>query len=462
MNDERSRTRQAVVCGTDFTQHARDAADVAARLAVALGRPLLLVHGSADAAAGPGTGAAAKAAVKAAVAARRDALKAEAVRLRTTGATVVDELHGGHADDVLIERAGACDATMIVLGSLGTRSAPRHRLGSIAERTAEAAPVPTLVVRRADALLAWLRGDAPLGVFLGFDYTVPAEAAITWVRELRRAGPCRVTVAYANWPDERERLGFPRNPSAPRNPEPVQDALERSLRARVSALVGDDARVIVQAARGRADLALLEMASEAQADLIVTGTHQQKGIGRLLYPSVSRGLLQAALVSVVTVPAVQALKRVPPVPVLRRVLVATDFSPLAARAIAHAFAVAEPGGVVQVVHVCHPLALAGGEFETGIGPSARHASYVRACERKLRALVPEEAPALGIGAEVAVVEDEEPAAAICRQAERFGADVIVLGSQGRSALARVMLGSVAQSVMASSKRPVFVVRAPRN
>jgi nucleotide-binding universal stress UspA family protein len=299
-------------------------------------------------------------------------------------------------------------------------------------------------------------------VFLGFDYTVPAEAALTWARELRRAGPCRVTVAYANWPDERERLGFPRDPSAARNPEPVQDALERSLRARVSALVGDDVRVVVQAARGRADLALLELATEAQADLIVTGTHQQKGLSRLLNPSVSRGLLHAALVSVVTVPAAQALRRVPPVPVFRRVMVATDFSPLGNRAIAHAFAVAQPGGLVQIVHVVHPLALAGGEFESSPGPSAGHASYVRACERKLRGVVPDEAESLGLGAEVAVVEDEDPAAAICRQAELFGADVIVMGSQGRSALARVMLGSVAQSVMASSKRPIFIVRAPKS
>jgi nucleotide-binding universal stress UspA family protein len=62
---------------------------------------------------------------------------------------------------------------------------------------------------------------------------------------------------------------------------------------------------------------------------------------------------------------------------------------------------------------------------------------------------------------MAVVEHEDPAAGITREAERFGADVIVMGSQGRSALGRVVLGSVAQSVMASSKRPVFIVRAPR-
>jgi len=455
---QRSRVRHAVVCGTDFTRPARVAADVAAGLSVALGLPLLLVHASGDASAGPRASAAT---ARALLASRRADLTTEAVRLRAVGASVIDELHTGHADDVLIRRAKACDAKLIVVGSLGTRSATRHQLGSVSERTAEAAPMPTLVVRRAEPILAWLRGERPLTVFLGFDYSVPAEAALTLVRELMRAGTCHVTVAYANWPDERERLGFPPDPSATVNPALVQDALERSLRTRVAALVGEEARVVVQPARGRADLELVELAAAAQADLIVTGTHQRKGLGRLLTPSVSRGLLRASPVSVVTVPSSLAAKRVPPVPALRRVLVATDFSVLGNRAIAHAFAVARPGGLVQIVHVVHPLALAGGEFESSLGPSARHASHVRACGRKLSDLVPDEAVALGLTAEVMVVEGEDPAAAICRQAEVFAADVIVMGTQGRSALSRVMLGSVAQAVLASSKRPVFIVRSPK-
>ena len=43
-------------------------------------------------------------------------------------------------------------------------------------------------------------------------------------------------------------------------------------------------------------------------------------------------------------------------------------------------------------------------------------------------------------------------------AERFGADLICMGSRGRSGLTKVLLGSVAQGVMAQSKRPVLVLR----
>ena len=57
-----------------------------------------------------------------------------------------------------------------------------------------------------------------------------------------------------------------------------------------------------------------------------------------------------------------------------------------------------------------------------------------------------------------MTEHTQPAMAICQAAERFGADLICMGSRGRSGLTKVLLGSVAQGVMAQSKRPVLVLR----
>jgi nucleotide-binding universal stress UspA family protein len=53
----------------------------------------------------------------------------------------------------------------------------------------------------------------------------------------------------------------------------------------------------------------------------------------------------------------------------------------------------------------------------------------------------------------------EPAAAIVEAAEGHGADMIVIGSRGRGALAASMLGSVSSSVAGQSACPVMVVRA---
>ena len=59
--------------------------------------------------------------------------------------------------------------------------------------------------------------------------------------------------------------------------------------------------------------------------------------------------------------------------------------------------------------------------------------------------------------DVPVIESGDPAPAICQAAEHFGADVICLGSPGRTVLAATFMGSVAQAVIAESPRPVLVV-----
>jgi nucleotide-binding universal stress UspA family protein len=57
-----------------------------------------------------------------------------------------------------------------------------------------------------------------------------------------------------------------------------------------------------------------------------------------------------------------------------------------------------------------------------------------------------------------LVEDVGAASGIVQTAETEGADLIVLGSHGRSGIARLMLGSVSTKVVAESKVPVLVTR----
>lgn len=77
---------------------------------------------------------------------------------------------------------------------------------------------------------------------------------------------------------------------------------------------------------------------------------------------------------------------------------------------------------------------------------------------RLRDLIPAQAEALGLRSHLEIVEHPSPAIAIAQAAERFGANLICLSSRGRSRLAKAILGSVAQSVMARSERPVLVIR----
>lgn len=49
---------------------------------------------------------------------------------------------------------------------------------------------------------------------------------------------------------------------------------------------------------------------------------------------------------------------------------------------------------------------------------------------------------------------------ILHAADKFNADVIVMGTHGKGAIAHTFLGSVAEKVLHKSKRPVFVIPIP--
>ncbi len=80
----------------------------------------------------------------------------------------------------------------------------------------------------------------------------------------------------------------------------------------------------------------------------------------------------------------------------------------------------------------------------------------------LEGLIPAEAVDRGITTDVRVLEGNQLASAICQCAERFGVDLICLGSHGRGGLSRLVLGSVASAVIARSHRPVTVVKPPES
>lgn len=63
-----------------------------------------------------------------------------------------------------------------------------------------------------------------------------------------------------------------------------------------------------------------------------------------------------------------------------------------------------------------------------------------------------------VALEARLVEDVAAASGIVQTATEVGADLIVVGSHGRSGIARLMLGSVATKVVAESPIPVLVCR----
>ncbi len=427
-----------IICGTDFSKPAQHAANVAAALAKRLGTHLLLVHGIDE------RGEIPYHHWPRLVATDRPRLTCEADRLRTSGLTVEERLLGGVPDDGVVRCAEKADARMIVVASSGMGAAGRWLMGSISERIAETAWLPTLVVRDGAVLEAWLRDERALKVFVGADFTPTSDAALRWVEELAKIAPCEITVGYVDrHADERGEQALHLPAGAPRAPE-MQEMLTHDLREKARALYGrHEVHVHVLPAADRVDLRLIELAHEANADLIVIGTHQWHGLSRLRRPSVSRRVLHGAKVSVACVPGhALAHGTHAHIPKVQRVLAATDLSTHGGHAVPHAFSMLVAGGAVRLVHVVEP----GGRRESQL--------------TRLRDLIPAEATEHGLDADVEVIESRDPATAICEAADRFEADLICIGSHGHSSLLAAAMGSVAHAVVARSCRPVLVVRPP--
>jgi nucleotide-binding universal stress UspA family protein len=441
-----------IVCGTDFSQHAREAADAAAALTVRLEATLMLAHVM-DASRYE---LPSKDLMDYLCESRRTQLKKEAERLRRQGATVEEQYLQGSPAVSLVKAANDSGARLIVVSSLGQIAPSRWFVGSVAERTAQNASVPTLVVRNQKPLHGWAHGQRTLNVVVAYDFSESGDAALRWTSFLSEIGPCRITVVYVAWPPEAAaRFGAGFDQPHPYYPSEVEKLLKRDLQEKCEEVLGKaKLRFRVGAGLGRPDPQLIEIAADEKADIIVVGTNQRRGLARL--GSVSRAVLHHAPLNVACIPiaAAEPVDR-GSISRFKRVLVTTDFSKLGNRAIPFAYSALQRGGQVCLLHVVKSTSRSDGKARAH---ETRHSERNDRLSTQLQALIPAEAKARGINTRVEVVEHAEIGTAICQAAERLGADLICMGSQGRSGLAKTLLGSVTQDVMARSHRPVLVIR----
>jgi nucleotide-binding universal stress UspA family protein len=135
--------------------------------------------------------------------------------------------------------------------------------------------------------------------------------------------------------------------------------------------------------------------------------------------------------------------------VYEKLLVAVDGSEQADRALVRAMELARLArSRVHVVHVCEHVVSRGGIWYLEEEAEARRVAD-RAMERVRQ-----------WGVEVTGVVlralHGRAAVAICAAADEVGADLIVMGSRGRTDLGGLLLGSVAHRVIHLAKQPVLV------
>ena len=419
----------SIICGTDLSQASSGALDVARALAAQRGDgEVVLVH-VADV--DPGDDAA--------LTALRARLDAQAPAAGTSGPSVRAELLIGPPAEILVNFAETQSCDLIVIAAHSRAERGKTHLGSTAARVIERTHVPVIVVRNPAPWLAFARGDRPLKILLGIDDSATCDLGVQWTLALGKRGPIDVVLGAIYYPDDAAaHYGLPARSLVETDPE-IERLLERDLIRRFNGSAPPVAHGVTARARrglGRIGDHLIELAQGEQVDAIVIGTSQKTGLGRL--GSVSSVIVEDAPESVVCVPP-QASVVTQSVPVLQKALVATDLSQFANRAVPYAFALTPPGGEVHVVHVVKD------------DDEIDEADLLH----KLAALAP-----VGARQQVHahVVRGDDTATTIAQCAARLGADVICIASHGRTGITRALVGSVADSLLRATRRPVLVLR----
>lgn len=147
------------------------------------------------------------------------------------------------------------------------------------------------------------------------------------------------------------------------------------------------------------------------------------------------------------------------------ILICTDGSELSQKGVDHGLALSKCLGtratavfVTERYPIYPSPGLTGGW--TAIGPSefeAFAAAQTEAAERIL-AKVKESAANLGTEVKTVHISEAEPAEAIVQAAKTYECDLIVMASNGRRGLGRLLLGSQTSEVLTTSSVPVLVVR----
>ena len=144
----------------------------------------------------------------------------------------------------------------------------------------------------------------------------------------------------------------------------------------------------------------------------------------------------------------------------KHILLGTDGSAASEHAAAIAVGLARTHGArLTALYVVDPYPYLGiGEtnpmgFQAYMAAAQQHAAQAHA---KVEALCNRAQPPVNL--EVRLVEDVTAMRGIVDMAQETHADLIVVGSHGRTGISRLMLGSVAGQVVAQSTVPVLVVR----
>lgn len=143
---------------------------------------------------------------------------------------------------------------------------------------------------------------------------------------------------------------------------------------------------------------------------------------------------------------------------MRRILFATDFSKASAKAFATAVAMAKTNrATLTILHVVVPFTPFVPEQYINTDAWEQIDTQARRWGRQRLGKLTERAKKAGIRA-VGLLIEGDPAQQIVKAARSSRADVLVVGTHGRTGLAKFFVGSVAGRLVATASCPVMTIR----
>ncbi|MDN7675633.1 universal stress protein [Burkholderia oklahomensis] len=201
--------------------------------------------------------------------------------------------------------------------------------------------------------------------------------------------------------------------------------------------------------------ALLDETRDWRADLLVVGSHQYQGLLRWVDRSVSEPLLAKTDCAILVVPpGIETAEHAP-----KRIMLATDGSPIAAHALRYGAQFATSDTHLRAIYVIDRAV----RLTDFVPIHVLEDAFVEESEKALavaRQLL-DEAPGQTSTAVVSTDRTSDDVAhTIVREADRWPADLLVMGTHGRRGVSRWLLGSVALRVARLTQIPLLLVRAP--
>jgi nucleotide-binding universal stress UspA family protein len=297
-----------------------------------------------------------------------------------------------------------------------------------------------------------MNGLVPLRTILvATDFSPDAEAAIEWARQLASEHGARLVLVHAVV------VGTPAAPEwVPLTDEFYADAYAKAkeqLDAVAATLRGSGLEVESELTVEPVVANVLAVAAAHEADLLVAGTRGLTAWKRVVFGSASARLVREARCPVLTTHAEDPGRHRP----ARTILVPTDFSEDAFRAAEAAARILGKGGPdrrLVLLHVYRYPVFFAAAPQPVLASSME--AVVDAAQQEMARLA-ERFAAGGLHVDTRIVEGE-PAKTILRHAVELGADVIAMGTHGRSGIDRLLLGSTAERVVSAAPCPVLTVR----